>query len=251
MRRIQNYFAKMAAGRAGAERVDCFLALFDDADSNPFRNYAIAVDECKSVLAVRALVDAFATRNRRPRLELIPQNAPALVEYLIAEGFQAEGSLPVMICTAKDLIRQETSDFAISLATTEAQLREAAQVQNAAYGEGPATPADLARLQRTVAAGGAVVLARSLEEGSPAGSGLFPTAYDGVTEIAAIGVLERFRRRGLAAAMTTWLTELAFQRGIDLPFLTPGHAAEERIYARCGYRRCCEVLHISIPAPAV
>jgi hypothetical protein len=41
------------------------------------------------------------------------------------------------------------------------------------------------------------------------------------------------------------LTREAFDAGVTLPFLTPESNAEERIYARAGYVRVSEVLHIS------
>jgi predicted GNAT family acetyltransferase len=72
--------------------------------------------------------------------------------------------------------------------------------------------------------------------------------YDGVTELAAIGVREKFRRRGIAAAMVGWLTDAAFAKGMTLVFLMAHGADEARIYARAGFVEHGEVLHISFSA---
>jgi GNAT superfamily N-acetyltransferase len=106
----------------------------------------------------------------------------------------------------------------------------------------------VAGLRRTADAGGVVVLARDAETGEPAGGGLCVAPYDGVTELAAIGVREKFRRRGIAAAMAGWLTDAAFAKGMTLVFLMAHGADEARIYARAGFVDHGEVLHISFSA---
>ena len=81
--------------------------------------------------------------------------------------------------------------------------------------------------------------------GEPAGSGLLTTPHEGVSELAAVGVREPFRRRGIAAALTVLLTRHGSLVGITAPFLTSEGDAEERIYRRAGYTRTTEMLHIS------
>jgi predicted GNAT family acetyltransferase len=50
-------------------------------------------------------------------------------------------------------------------------------------------------------------------------------------------VLERFRRRGIAAALTAAVAGEAFAEGAELCFLTPGDEGAERVYARAGFAR--------------
>jgi predicted GNAT family acetyltransferase len=69
-----------------------------------------------------------------------------------------------------------------------------------------------------------------------------------VTELAAIGVRERFRRRGIAATMAGWLAAAALEKGMSLVFLMAHGADEARIYARAGFVEQGEVLHISFSA---
>jgi predicted acetyltransferase len=54
-----------------------------------------------------------------------------------------------------------------------------------------------------------------------------------------------YRRRGIAAAITSYLTAAAHRAGATTAFLTPGGDAEERIYRRAGYRTTDEILFMS------
>ena len=54
-----------------------------------------------------------------------------------------------------------------------------------------------------------------------------------------------YRRRGIAAAVGSRLTELAFGNGAELVFLDVEHPAEERIYVRLGYERGAERVWMS------
>jgi len=94
--------------------------------------------------------------------------------------------------------------------STEGEFRGVAEVQWEAYEEcDPISESAVERLRRTAETGGVVVLAREAETGEAAGAGLCVAPYRGVTELAAIGVREQFRRRGIAAAMAGWLTDAA------------------------------------------
>ncbi|MEH1997156.1 GNAT family N-acetyltransferase [Nostoc sp.] len=66
------------------------------------------------------------------------------------------------------------------------------------------------------------------------------------TEIAGIGVIPSFRRRGVAGALTTRLVQEAFNTGVTVAFLMAAHEAEERIYKRAGFSTIGEILHISL-----
>lgn len=69
--------------------------------------------------------------------------------------------------------------------------------------------------------------------------------HEGISELAAIGVRARYRRRGIAAALCVLLTRACPTVGITTPFLTPAGEAEERIYRAAGYEPATEMLHIS------
>lgn len=244
--RLHAYLRALAIEK-GAQRVGPFVVSLDAHSANPYRNYAIPDDHaCPVTKQIEALVAAFTTRGRTPRLEYLPGLCPAVRPALFATGFTAERCLPVMVChPAQVLDVVAPSGIELLLAHTEDQLRVAAEVQNDAYGADATEEADVARLRGVVASGGLVALARDATSGEPAGSGLCTAPHEGVSELAAVGVRKPFRRRGIAAALTALLTRHGESVGITTPFLTPEDEATERIYRRAGYTRSTEMLHIS------
>ncbi len=164
---------------------------------------------------------------------------------LLATGFEIEGRLPLMTCETPIFVAPTGIEFVAP--STEGEFRGVAEVQWEAYEErDPISESAVAGLHRTADTGGVVVLARDAETGEAAGAGLCVAPYHGVTELAAIGVREQFRRRGIAAAMAGWLTDAALAKGMTLVFLMAHGADEARIYARAGFVEQGEVLHISL-----
>jgi GNAT superfamily N-acetyltransferase len=53
--------------------------------------------------------------------------------------------------------------------------------------------------------------------------------------LAGVAVLEPFRRRGIAGAMSAWLLERAFAAGARLAHLHPDTDAAARVYSRLGF----------------
>lgn len=58
-----------------------------------------------------------------------------------------------------------------------------------------------------------------------------------VAEIVGVGTLPSERRRGLAAAVTSWLVEDALRRGVRLLFLSASDEDVARVYMRVGFQR--------------
>jgi len=245
--RIQSYLrASLTAGRETA-RIGCFLASSDPTSTNVYRNYAVPDDGANPAPSeISWLVDWYAQRSRVPRLEYLPRAAPKIEPALVLSGFSVEARLPLMICKIDGVPRLGCPEaIEILSAKDEVTLKAAAYAQNEAYGEANTTEADVTRLRRIIQSGGMVLLARDLLTGEPAGAGLYSAPIGGVVEIAAIGVRPRFRRRGIAAALTSQLTRTAIESGVLIPFLMAAHSAEECMYARAGFVTCSEILHIS------
>jgi ribosomal protein S18 acetylase RimI-like enzyme len=228
------------------EWIGPFLATFSRVDANPYLNYAIPDNGATpSRSAVDALVDAYRRRERRPRLEYIPSLAPAVEPELVAAGFAVEGRLPLMTFVGGEYAPPPDGVQLVE-AESEEDLRGVASVQWEAYGESGAVPQRAVDgLRRTLEAGGLVVLARDAETGEAAGGGLCTGPYEGATELTSIGVRERFRRRGIAEAMTRRLARVMEARGNDGVFLMAAGPAEARIYERAGFAIVSEILHIS------
>jgi predicted GNAT family acetyltransferase len=88
--------------------------------------------------------------------------------------------------------------------------------------------------------GGGVALAVTADTGEGVGSGVYTSPERGLAEIAAIGVLPAYRRRGIATAVAHQLTLAALDAGAA-PFLQADGEAEQRMYARIGYRTAGEL----------
>ena len=245
---IQAYLRVAASRARETERIGPFLATFSRSSRNPFRNYAIPDDGAiPSPGDVAALIDAYRRRGRVPRLEYLPGLAPSVEAALLAGGFSFEGRLPLMVCPP-GAVRDLPIPTGIELIApkSDADLLAMLAAQNEAYGEGPPDPAELPERRAFLAAGGIAALARDAATGEPAGGGVCDVPANQTTELAGVGVREPFRRRGIAGALTSRLARDAFAAGITTVFLMAAGEAEARLYARVGFSRTSEVLHISL-----
>jgi hypothetical protein len=239
---------RMSAARdRDVERIGPFTATFSRHSDNPFLNYAIP-DEAAEPTAdeAAALIEAYERHGLAPRLEFLPGLAPAVEPALLAAGFTVEDRLPLMECPPGSAIEQPVpAGFALGAPETDDDFRDLLTSQHEAFGEGPPTADDIASSRRLVDAGGIACLARDTASGDPAGGGVCTALRDGMSEVAGIGVREKYRRLGLAGVITLHLTRAAHQAGADTVFLTPGGDPQERVYARVGYRRIDSVLFLS------
>ena len=245
--RIQAAIRAAACRGRDSARTGPFLATFDREDDNPFLNYAIPdAHSTPRPDEVRALVAAYRARARKPRLEYLPSLAPGVEPVLVAEGFEVEGRLPLMISREAGSGPLPAVDgIELVSPSSEEDYRAAASVQWEAYeGRGSVPEREVAGLRRTASAGGVVVLARDARTHEPAGAGLCTRSHESYTELTSVGVRPAFRRRGIAAAMAGWLAREALARGVSVVFLMAIGEAEARIYARAGFTLESEVLHI-------
>jgi GNAT superfamily N-acetyltransferase len=248
--KIQEYLRTSASRDRETERVGPFLATFTAHSANQYLNYAIPDAGSRPTPdEVAALVSAFERRDRVPRLEYLPALAPAVEEALLAGGFAVDDRLPLMTCPPGGTIDQPVPD-GIELVPPESDLDVFSMLaaQHEAFDEDtPPGDEDAASLRRLVAAGGIAALAREVSTGDGAGGGVCTAVTDGIGEVAGVGVRTKYRRRGVGAAITLYLTRAAHAAGAETVFLTPGGDAQERIYARVGYRRTDSVLFMSRP----
>ena len=246
LQRIQSYLRVAAPRGRDHERIGPFLATFNRDSDNPYLNYAIPDDGATpSADDVAALVNAYRARARKPRLEYVSSLAPAVEPALLAAGFEVEGRLPLMVYRG-GVEKPVPDGIEVLAATTDDELRGVAAVQWEAYEEsGPVPERAVDGLRRTLEARGLVVLARDAVTGEPAGGGLCTSPHEGATELTSIGVRERYRRRGIAEAMTRLLAREIQARGCDGVFLMADGPPEERIYARAGFVTISDILHIS------
>jgi GNAT superfamily N-acetyltransferase len=246
--RIQNYIRINASRGRDLERVGPFLATFSPHTDNQYLNYAIPdADARPTEEDANALAAAFERRARKPRLEFLPGLAPAVEPALAACGYAVDDRLPLMDCPPDAVIDQPVpSGIELVVPDTDEEILGLLTVQHEVYGNiHRPTADDVARHREAKAAGVLAVLARDLRTGEPAGGGLCDAVHDGIAELAGFAVAEKFRRRGIAAAITSHLTRAAHRAGAVTAFLTPGGPGPERVYARAGYKTSNEVVFMS------
>jgi GNAT superfamily N-acetyltransferase len=245
--RVSAYLRARIALQSGNPCLESFHVTFDATSAEPGWNYATPTDGAEPGLAdIAALVDLFDRRQRTPRLEYIHELAPAVLPRLLDAGFFREEPLALMTCTPESLAADGDLDgVEWLLAEREHDLHAAAQVQNAAYGVPAAGEADVERLANVVEKGGAVALARRRGGGDALGAGLYSPPLEGVTEIAAIGVREEARGRGIGGAVSALLADHAFAQGVSFPFLMTAAGNENRVYARAGFHRFGELIGVT------
>lgn len=244
MSALQNHIRRAAAEGRATERVGPFLATFSPRGDSPFLNYAVPDDAANPTEAdVAALSAAYRERNLLPRLEFLAATAPAAEAALLAAGYTVERRIPVMLCPPDalvvppapegvELVVPESDEDFVGLLTAQHEAFE---------DDGPMDP-DGARAW--LDKGGLSVLARDAATGEPAGGGSAEPVVDGTTEVAGIGVRTPYRRRGVGAAITAWLTGAVHNRGAHTVFLTPAGYDEQRLYARVGYQPAGDMVHL-------
>jgi ribosomal protein S18 acetylase RimI-like enzyme len=185
---------------------------------------------------VAALVTAFRRIDRVPRLEYVISCAPELERHLLDAGFSVEERYDYLVCTPGSLTAPAVPDgFVLAVPATDEERAGMVAAQNEAFGGAPeATPADLARVRRTQDNGGVMLMVRAAD-GGYVGGGQAAAPGAGASEVAGIAVRERFRRRGIAGALTAALTGRAFAAGAQVAWLEAGGAEAGRVYERVGY----------------
>lgn len=246
--RIQNYLRAVAPLGRDQERIGPFLATYTPHTDNPYLNYAIPDDGAEPTDdEVGELIAAYRHRKRKPRLEFVPDAAPAVEDALVRAGFVSEGRLPLMV-TDSDSVREGTEPHGVSLLVpaTDDELYGMAVVRAEAYDEPGLPGRDVVQGMRlSLAAGSLAVIARDDATGQVVGAGSCSPVRDGLTEVAGIGVAATHRRRGIGGALAARLAIEAIRAGAVAPWLMAAHDSEQRTYERVGFGVIGEVLHIS------
>lgn len=243
---LQQYVRHAASRGRDTERIGPFLATFDPHNDNPYLSYAMPDDGAQPTGAdVAALIAAYERRGRVPRLEYLPAVAPHVEAVLLDAGLTVEARLPVMTCSPDDIVDLgRPPGIALAVPETDEDLLAMAAAQMEAFGESPPDPAGVERTRAALEDGMLAILARDEASGATVGGGVATAPGDGVTEVAGIGVVAAFRRRGIAGAMTARLTRDAFAAGVRTAFITPGDDGAQSVYARAGFADTGVILHI-------
>ncbi|WP_328613056.1 GNAT family N-acetyltransferase [Amycolatopsis sp. NBC_00355] len=249
MSAIQTYVRKTAPRGRATEQVGPFLATYSPDNDHPMLNYAIPDDGARpSAAEIDALTGAYRRRGLLPRLEYFTDVAPGLEKLLVEAGYQLERRVPLMTCAPAELVdRPVPAGIRLRAPESGEDIRGLRSAQNTAFGESPeVSDAEVERLRSGIEAGVRHLLAEDATTGAVIGGGLTLAIVDGTTEVVGIAVLEPYRGRGIAAAITARLTREAHESGAHTAFLTPGDLGIGNVYARVGYRPAGECVHLSL-----
>lgn len=247
---IQSYLRKSASRGRTVERVGPFMVTITPSEENPYLNYAIPDDGAEPTdEEVAALIACFEKHRRTPRLEFIPQNAPAVEPALSAAGFASEGEIPLMVydSTLPVTVMPLANGFELLVPVEDDDFMGLMTAQSRAF-NGESAHADVAGIahQRSfMDDGGISVYIRRTESRDPVGGGMCDVPHDNTRELVGVGVREMYRRQGIATVITQWLVQRAIETGTPTIFLMAASPVEARIYSRAGFKTVGEMLHTS------
>lgn len=182
------------------------------------------------------LREEFRRHGRRLRFEFFEALHPGLAADLERGGLQLQLRIPLMLC-APGAVRERPA-VGVELVRLRGDepdelLREFLHVARQSFGQpGEPEPHEVPELRDHLGLGrmrGA--LARVA--GRVAGVATLVTSND---ELAGVGTLPEFRRRGIASHLSAVLVAEHFARGARLAWLSAGDAAAHAVYTQVGFR---------------
>jgi GNAT superfamily N-acetyltransferase len=69
----------------------------------------------------------------------------------------------------------------------------------------------------------------------PVAAGMFTPPFHGIVEVVGVTTLSAYRRRGIGAALTSEIVQVAFSYGVDTAILSTDNPEAYRIYTRIGF----------------
>ena len=233
--------ARMLRAEREPVEVGPLLAAFHRTDDMVWRNYAVPIGPTDDAAAVRAalprLREEFAKRRRVLRFEYLAARHPALAEQLQAFGLTLQLTAPLMVCTSTDLRPVAPRGFDLHRLTGDAadsDLADFIRVGKEGFGATLASveTSEIEELRGALRQGRwRCLLARS--QGVAVGVGTF---CSGNSELAGVATLPEFRRRGVAAAVSSRLLAEHFAAGGTGAWLSAADEAARALYRKVGFQ---------------
>jgi ribosomal protein S18 acetylase RimI-like enzyme len=239
--------------QAGMTRllVECgrFLAVIDERSPAPWASFALPdpatwrAGPLDSLACLPLLEQAFARHGRAARFEFFDELWPGLAQELVRAGFGRIERQPVLACEPGWLVHPPAAGVQVRFlapADPDELLRGFLEVSAQAFAEkespvpARAGHAEVARKREDLLAG-AQRCCLAFIGGEPAAAGSALVAGD-ICEIAGIGTIARFRRRGAGSTLSAALAADHFARGGTLAWLAAADEPASRVYQGIGFR---------------
>lgn len=238
---LQRYLRWSAAQAADAIAVPPFTLLLQADAANRAADHAVPDAPIAGAVAaaVAELRGVCASRGRELRVRFVHEFAPALGSALAAAGLALSASIELLGCTA-DTLRTPPPVPGLTMVPLDSgsaldDVREGLDTNELGFDPAAAPVSDeLALAFRAGLLTNQAFTARV--DGMAAGAGMYNPPHAGVTELVGITTLQRFRGRGVAAALTAYAARAAFAHGAELVFLTTDNPVARRVYRRLGFR---------------
>jgi ribosomal protein S18 acetylase RimI-like enzyme len=218
-----------------------FQALLDPATDMIWLNYAVPISPIDPPSVAAALVElrrVFAQHQRTIRFEFNALPWPELAGMLEEDGLVLHGRHPLMVCTPSSFRPFQAPGVTVVVLNgdePEGTIVTYMQILRESF-DGltePPPAADVERFRERIRTG-PIRSAMALLNGVPAGAGsTIPIA--GVAELGGVATSPAFRRRGVAATISSFLTKQLFDQGGSLAWLSAADAAAQAVYQRVGY----------------
>jgi ribosomal protein S18 acetylase RimI-like enzyme len=230
-----------------------FRAFFSPFTTDPELNYAmpIALPEQPDgfLAALAALRPVYAARQRRVRLEFTEELWPTLAQAAQQAGLQLVGREPLMICRPQEFQPASAPGVSVALLTPAAMLSAFLRIRDEQHdAPAPPDPQDLLRLRQAIQANQDWYALATLDERFVGTGRLQVSPSTGWGELSAIVTHPDFRRRGVAAAVTSALVQRYLDSGGTLAWLSAATPTARRVYARLGFSIVGSLLNYEDPA---
>jgi predicted GNAT family acetyltransferase len=187
---------------------------------------------------VARLRELFRQRRRVLRFEFLEPIHRGLGKVLEECGLKLEHDAPLMLCARGELVDFVNDDVEVlplDAQVSDDTLRRLLLVgqRGFGYGDGKVAPAEIAE-QRGHLAAGRYRSAYATIDGVIVGIGSMTVQTD---ELVGIATLPEYRRRGVAASVSSFLVRQHFQKGARIAWLSAGDDAAEAVYRKIGFRR--------------
>ena len=249
LERIQGYLVGISEREARGEAFGPFTAYYSEITTEDWGWYALATGVPADGWAepVAAVDDAFAARGRRVRFEFLHDLFPGLADELRDLGFTGGDVEPLLVL--EELIPGVAVPGVeiVRLSPDEPALHSILEIAHEAFEEeGVVTERRVEEKRAELRQDPDKVMLAAVIDDEFVASGLV-VRVDGVAEIAAIATRPPYRRRGIAAALTTELVRIGMDAGADLAYLTARDAPAARIYERLGFRKVGTYMELERP----
>ena len=227
----------------GKKRANGAEMLYNDAIKDQYWNYATSVSATKPIELIREVECFYSRKHVTPSFYITPKTRPKGMSRMLARhGYRLAYSDAWMVYRGKALKRTEVE---VREVNSKVEMRRFAAVFGSVYGKSGTGPyKDLqSGYAMTILAsyrkrhpGRAVKYYLAYLNGSPVGCAML-IAGGKYAGLYGLGVLPRFRNRGVASALMAGRIQEVINRKASVIFLqTESGSKNERIFKRLGFR---------------